>query len=85
MCIGMSSFFDFMCVPQGRSDEAPAPYTVGLLLAARGAAPRVLIELEPGAESVASRPWPAALELLRWLQSGEPRLIVSTRRLRRPR
>ncbi len=59
-------------------DEPPASYAVGLLLAASGKGRRVDIDLAPGDETVASPPWPAAFELLRWLHDGEPRLIIPT-------
>ena len=58
----------------GLVDEVEAAYGVALLLAASGPGEPLGFALEAASEAPARPPWPDAVEFLRWLLSGEPRL-----------
>jgi hypothetical protein len=60
------------------TDDPVAAYAVALLLARADAGPDA-IALEVGAgEPGAERPWPQAVEFLRWYLSGEPALVLGS-------
>jgi hypothetical protein len=58
----------------GLVDEVEAAYGVALLLAASGAGERLGFAVEAASQARARPRWPDAVEFLRWLLSGEPRL-----------
>ena len=60
-------------------EEARSAYALALLLSS-GPGPRVGLELSPGAGGTSIRPWPDAVEFLRWYLSGEERLALGNGR-----
>jgi hypothetical protein len=62
-------------------DERPASYALALLLARGGEGTALGFALEAGeapAAGAEAAPWPDALEFLRWLHAGEPRLRLGS-------
>jgi len=59
-------------------DEPPVSYGLALLLAAGGDGVPVSLHLAPLAEPRLRRPWPPAIEFLRWLLSDEGELALDT-------
>jgi hypothetical protein len=61
-------------------DEAVTPYALACRLAiARDGEAGVGIEVSDGGAPIARREWPDGLEFLRWLLSGEARLVLGSR------
>jgi hypothetical protein len=59
-------------------DEPPATYALALLLAREGEGTALGVDVEPAAAEAAPLRWPDALEFLRWLLAGEPRLRLGS-------
>jgi hypothetical protein len=61
-------------------DEAVTPYAFACRLAvAAGVAPAVSLAILDGGTPIPRRPWPDALEFLRWWLAGEARLVLGSR------
>ena len=57
-------------------EEPIAAYAVGLLLAARGNGLPLAFRAAPAEGGLPANAWPDALEFLRWLLGGEPKLSL---------